>query len=155
MPIFTAPFSTVSLSTVAQDVYELTAPSNSRVIIRKCIIGQFSDFGDAQAELIGINIITGSTAAGSGGSAVTSRNVMSHTNAPSAGTAVARNNTTLASSGNLRYADCFNVAAGWYYDPPKEERIELAAGERGVVRISAPADGLTINGTIVYEEIGA
>lgn len=154
MPVFTAAFTATSFSTVARDVFEVTAPTNSRVALRKVIIGQYSDFGDAQAELISVSVITGSTVAGSTGAAITPKNVKGWSTASTCGSAVTANNTTLASSGTVRYADTFNVAAGWYYDPPAAERIIFDASERAVIRITAPADALTANGTLIFEELG-
>ena len=59
-------------------------------------------------------------------------------------------------------ADAFNVAAGWSLrdsmrlsdarEANTQEGIWLAASGRLVVRITAPADSLTMNGTLVFEE---
>jgi hypothetical protein len=51
-------------------------------------------------------------------------------------------------------ADSWNVQAGWRYLPVPEERLVLERDQRLVVRISAPADEITLNGTLVFEEIG-
>ena len=51
-------------------------------------------------------------------------------------------------------ADSWNVAGGWRYYPVPDERIVLEKDQRLVVRISAPADAITLNGTLVFEEIG-
>lgn len=148
--IYTASFSAVAVS-AAQDVFEIVAPSNARVTIRKVVIGQYSDFADAEAEILSVKIIRGHTTSGSGGSSVTPTGPNS--SSPLSGSTVERNNTTVATtSGTDVYADVMNVAAGWYYEPLPEERISISGGERLVVRITAPADALTMNGTIVFEE---
>ncbi len=49
MTVFSAAFSAVSVS-AAQDVFELVAPSDSRVRLLEIDIGQYSDFGDAAEE---------------------------------------------------------------------------------------------------------
>jgi hypothetical protein len=51
-------------------------------------------------------------------------------------------------------ADSFNVQAGCRYLPVPEERIVLEKDPRLVVRITAPAGEVTLNGTLVFEEIG-
>ena len=51
-------------------------------------------------------------------------------------------------------ADTFNAQIGWPTTTP-EERIVLERDQRLVVRISAPADPITLSGTLVFEEIGA
>ena len=48
MTVFTASFSAVAI-TAAQDLFEIVAPSNSRVRLLEIDIGQYTDFGDAQA----------------------------------------------------------------------------------------------------------
>jgi hypothetical protein len=66
------------------------------------------------------------------------------------------NNTVVAADGApvTLVADSFNVQAGWRHLPVPEERIVLEAGQRLVARITAPADEITLNGTLVFEEIG-
>lgn len=161
MPVFTATFAAVSVS-AAQDVFELTAPSTSRVRVKEIRIGQYSDFGDAAAEILSVQVIRGYTTAGSGGAAVTPSNLEPWSRAAAA--TVARNNTTVAQDGSAQIliADSFNIQAGWWWkgDPPDPIRgyvgseIQLAPGAILVVRITAPADAITTNATIVFEETG-
>ena len=155
MPIYTATFSAVAV-TAAQDVFEIVSPSNSRIAIRKVIVGQYTDFGDAAAEILSILIIRGFTTTGSGGSAVVGKNVQGHTGAPTTTAVIAANNTTVALNGTgvTLIADTINIAAGWIYDPPPEERLIVDPSVRLVVRITAPADSITMNGTLIYEELG-
>lgn len=152
-PVFTATFSAVAVS-LAQDLFEIVAHSSSRVEICEIDIGQYSDAGDAQDELLSILIIRGNTTSGSGGSSVTPRNFFSGSRA--AVSTVEANNTTVASAGSpvTMHASSFNVRAGWYHRPPPGERIILEAGERLVVRITAPADEVTMNGTLKFRELG-
>lgn len=152
MPVFSAAFSAISVA-AAQDLWEIVAPTGSdKVTLRELRIGQYSDFGDAQAELISIQLIRGYTTSGSGGAAVTPVNLESASRA--AQTTVERNNTTVATAGtgSVLLADSFNVASGFWYRPPEDERIVLISGERLVVRISLPTDAITTNSTIIFEE---
>lgn len=155
MAIFTATFSAVAVS-VAQDVFELLAPADSRVAIREIRLGQYSDFGDAQAEILSIQLIRGYTTSGSGGTTPTPVNISGHANSAVSTMTVEANNTTVASAGTplTVISDVFNVAAGWWYYPPDDERPILEKAQRLVVRITAPADALTMNATIVFEERG-
>ena len=155
MPIFAATFAAVAV-TAAQDVFEITAAASTRVALREIRLAQYSDAADAQAEMLSIQIMRGHSASGSGGSSVTPANVNGWTAAPAAASAVEANNTTVASSGSpvTLLADSFNVMGGFRYYPVPDERIIVEAGQRLVVRITAPADSLTMNGTIVFEELG-
>jgi hypothetical protein len=151
--VFAASFAAVAVS-AAQDVFELVAATAMVVNLREVRLGQYSDFGDAAAEILSVQIIKGYTVSGSGGSTPTPGDIVA---AAVAGATVEANNTTVANTGTVKIlvADAFNVQAGWWYRPPADERIRLAAGERLVVRITAPADALTMNGTLVFDEAAA
>ena len=155
MAIHMATFAAVSVS-AAQDLFEIVAPAAIKVDIREIRIGQYSDFGDSSAELLSLRIIRGYTTSGSGGSSVTPVKREAASVLTAATTTVEANNTTVAQDGTAEVllADSFNVAGGFRYYPVPEERIRLQAGERLVVRIAAPADALTMNGTVVFEELG-
>lgn len=150
--VYYASFSGVAVS-AAQDVFEIVAPSTKRVKIRSIVLGQYSDFGDAAAEILSVKIIRGFTTSGSGGSTFTPVNRRS--GGAVAGSTVEINNTTVAQDGTgaTLISDVFNVAAGWLHNPPPSEQIWMAASERLVVRITAPADALTMSGTVVLEEV--
>lgn len=149
--IYTASVESVAVS-AAQDVFELVAPSTSTVILHGVVIGQSSDAGDAQAELLPVAIMRGHTTSGSGGSTPTARPL--NPNGASASSTIEANNTTVATtSGVTVYADTFNVQVGWPYIPIPENRIVLAPSQRLVVRIPAPADALTLSATITWEEV--
>ena len=65
------------------------------------------------------------------------------------------NNTTIASGGapqTLR-ASAWNIASEWVYIPDQAERPALQPTQRLVVRITVPADSITLNATLVYEEV--
>lgn len=151
--IFAACFSAVAVS-AAQDVFEIVAAAATVVNIREVRLGQYSDFGDAAAEMLSVQIIKGYTVSGSGGSSVTPGDLAA---AAVAGATVEANNTTVANTGTVKtlLADAFNVQAGFWYRPPADERIHLAAGERLVVRITAPGDAVTMNGTLIFDEAAA
>lgn len=145
---YAATFSAVGMS-AAQDVFEIVSPSTHRVRIRKIILSQYSDFGDAQAELISVKVIRGYTTSGSGGSSATPVNFKPWGSA--AASTVEINNTTVAQDGTgvVLVADAWNVAAGWWLPEP----IWLDVSSRLVVRITAPVDSVTGNGTMIFDEV--
>jgi hypothetical protein len=155
-PVYHFAFENVTLSTAGpSDLFCITAPSNSRVVVREIRLGQFSEFGDAQSELLSLRFLFGSTSVSSGAT-VTGANVQRHTGAPSAGSSVLAPSTTVASSASAAggLADSWNVAGGWYYKPEIVERPVLAPGTRFALRQSTPNDAVSLNGTIVLQEIG-
>lgn len=156
MPIYVATCAAVAV-TAAQDVFELVTHATSRVRIKEIRLGQYTDFGDAAAEMLSVLVIRGNATSGSGGSTATPVNLSPLSGALAAVTVVEINNTTVASTGSpvTLVADAWNIQRGWLWRARcKEEEIEVGVSSRLVVRITAPADSITLNGTIVFEETG-
>jgi|GEM_PF-1074946 len=157
MTVFTASFSAVAIA-AEQDLFELVAPANARVRILEIDIGQYTDFGDAAAEIIPLTMFRGHTVSGSGGTTVTPTNVSTYSRA--AGAVVEANNTTVATTaGSLLWATAWHIQAGFIWRQPEDvqpyhrRQILLAPDERFVIRVGAPADSITTNGTVMFEEI--
>lgn len=144
--------------TVAQDLFELTAPADAVCKIISCVIGQVTDAGDAESELLQITLRRGQGAtSGSGGSAGTE--VTLEAGFAAAGSAVEINNTTqmVAGGGSLQVLreEAFNVQVGWLYQPTPEEYIYVSPGDFFTVALdTAPSDSLTMSGTLIWEELG-
>lgn len=154
---YSVSFSGVAVSAI-QDLFEIKAAAGKPVTLHEVVIEQSSDYGDSAAEGLGIVIKrgTGAITGGSGGSgAVTPAK---HNTSDAAASALAEtNNTTQAVAGGgtittIR-AEAFNVQAGWQYLPLREDRIIFLAAEYCIVSLTgAPADALTMSGTLVFEE---
>lgn len=136
------------------DAFEYVAPADAAVKIHRVMVAQSSDYGDAAAEGLMMRIITGYSTSGSGGSTPTPSPLQKGF-AAAGGTAETMN-TTVASTGSpiTKHSEAFNAQIGVDYRPTPEERIVVSPSERVVVRISAPADALTIAGVMIVEEIG-
>lgn len=164
MTVFTAAFSAVTLTNAGgtQDLFELVPNGTTRLRLLEIELNQYSDFGDAQAEIVALLIMRGHTTTGSGGSAVTPVNLNPYGRASV--TTVARNNTTLASAGSPEtiLASGWHLQAGFIWrpprsDPPEEFRrhIIVKPSQRLVIRLNSTlADDVTANGTVTFEEIG-
>ena len=157
-PIFTYPFSASTLSTAGSvDLWCVTAPSNSRFAVREIRIGQYSEAGDAQAEMLPITFFSGSTAPSSG-TAITGLNInrYSTSETPAATCTVVGPSTTLASTASaaLILADSFNVMGGFHYYPVPSERFIIGRSQRFLVRVGSVNDAVTINGTLLIQEVG-
>lgn len=156
MTQYAATFAAVAV-TAAQDVFEITAPAGKAIRILEVRIAQYSDAGDAEAESLSVQFLRGHPTGGSGGSTLTPVKFNPQIGS-TAGSTVKANNTTVASGSGAEtlLADSMTVSGGFYWravsDPPLG--ILVQAGERFVARITAPADSLTMNGTLVFEEIG-
>lgn len=163
-PIFTYPFAASVLSTSGPtDLWCVTGPSNGRYTVREIVLGQYSDPGDAQAEMLSITFLSGSTAPSSG-TAITGLNINRYSTAqsPAASCTVVGPTTTLAStvSAAVIRAESFNVMGGYRYYPVPAERPVLGLSQRFVIRLTGIAssggvnDPVTMNGTLMLQEIG-
>jgi hypothetical protein len=151
--VYVVPFSAVSVS-AAQDLFEISPADDKPVEIVGIELGQSSDSGDAQDEQLQISIIRGHTTSGSGGSSVTPAPL--NPNDAAAGFTAEVNNTTLASGGTgvLLPTSCWNVRAGYIQWWPEGVRPSAGQGNTTlVVRQTAPADGLTMCGTLYVREL--
>lgn len=150
--MYTVSFSAVAV-TAAQDFFEITPADDKPVEIVGLFLGQTSDSGDAQDEQLQISIIRGFTSSGSGGSAPTPAPLKA--NDAAAGFTAEVNNTTVANTGtsvNL-HQDAWNVRAGysnWWI--PDTEPHANQGNTTIVVRTTAPADSITLSGTLYVRE---
>ena len=159
MTLFSAVISGQTITNAGgdQDIFELVAPANSRVLIHDVILGQTTEEGDAAAELLGILLMRGHTTTGSGGAAVTPVNLNPYSRV--SGCTVARNNTTVAADGSPAtiLADAWNLQAGyvWRMSDILHGKILVKPSQRFVVRLNeTPADDFTAYCTLLFEEIG-
>lgn len=162
MTYYTATFTGIAVS-AAQDLFEIVAPATSRVVIHDLALAQYSDpDATTEAEILSLQIIRGHTTSGSGGAAVTPGALNPYLRA--AASTVERNNTTVAANGTAvtLWSDGWHTQAGFiwrlserFVGMKNENKILLRPSERLVVRLPvAPADAITTNGTLAFEEIG-
>lgn len=152
--MYSASFSAVAV-TLAQDFFEVVAPADAVVRIHQVNLMQYTEFGDAQEEDLAILFKRGQTTSGSGGTAVTPAPL--DFGYAAAGSTVEANNTTKASTGTIStlHSDAWNIRGPYLWLPTPELRINLSPSQRFTVElVGAPADSVTINGTIYFEEIG-
>lgn len=147
---------TATAVTVAADLLEITPATNKPVKIISVNLFQTTDLGDAAEEIIGLLWVRGHTTSGSGGSSPTPRPC--DRSGASAGFTCEVFNTTQASAGTTH-----NLAReGWnirvpYIRPfvPEEQVTATAADTTLILRMAAaPADSITISGSICVEEMG-
>jgi hypothetical protein len=153
--MYTAPFEGVAVS-VAQDFFELVAPTDAVVYVHRVVITQ--DTSEVSEQLVcrlvrGEGTVTG----GSGGSTLTPK--PNAKGDPAFGGTVKANNTTkmVVGTGALspKHREGWNVLSGFDYHPTPEERECISPGDRITVElVTAPAASTTMSGTIVFEEVG-
>ncbi len=156
MAIYSAEFNNIAVTAV-QDFFEVLSPSDAVLVFLGLFLSQHSDAGDAQSEQLRclVQRVTGAPTSGSGGSTATPRPVNSGEVA--SGATVEINNTTQISGGtsvNL-HPFAFNVMAGYDLWIPEMAQWIIAPSTRLVIALeAAPADSLSMNGAIYWNELG-
>jgi hypothetical protein len=152
--MYSVSFTGVAVS-AAVDCFELVAATGKPIVLHEVVIGQSTDEGDAESEMLQVLIKRGiGNDSGSGGSTATPAKHLGGDEA--SGITAETNNTTQAAAGSgslttLR-SECWNVQAGYQYLPMPKHRYVFRPGEALVVSISAPADEITVSATLVFEE---
>jgi len=152
--MYTAVFNNVAVTAI-QDLFELVAPADSVVLLHDIHLSQNTDVGDAAEEVLRIELTSGHTTSGSGGAAVTPVPV-SLGDAAFGGTCEA-NNTTQASAGTIvtKYVWNWNIRVGFDKIFTPETRPVISPSARMCLELpAAPADSVTMSGSITFEEIG-
>lgn len=153
--VYTVKFTAVSVS-AGQDFFEITPADDKPVEIIGLFISQtgVADVGDAQEENLSFSVVRGHTTSGSGGSAPTPVPVKFNDVAAAFTSEV--NNTTIASAGTTTvvHEDAFNVRSGYQnWWPEGAEPYASQANTTIAVRLnSAPADAITLSGTLYVRE---
>lgn len=143
-------------ATAALDLFEGTPADDKIIRILGFRVYQTSDLGDAAEEIIGLSWVRGNTTSGSGGNTSVA-STPGNPHDASAGATWETGNTTAASAGTpvTCYSTGWNVRAPlevvftpeqWVYAKQTDTLLALRM-------LAAPADSLTIGGSIDYEEI--
>lgn len=149
--LYSATFDNVAVST-ATDLFHLTVATDDPIILYGMTLGQTSDLGDAAEEVLRIGLYRGVTG-GTGGTAATEI-AYRNSAAPAANTAVLTVNTTASTVGTLLEVITWNIRVPLMWMPIPELRTRVDAAEDPVVfrLIGAPADAVTMSGTVWWVE---
>jgi len=157
--LYTAAFKSIAV-TAAQDLFEILAPTKAIVLVHGWTLSQITEVSDSAEEmlLLTTNRGVGTVTTGSGGATVTAQ-PLADGDAAFAGT-VKRNNTTIMAVGTgTLEADlevhAWNVRVPYQVIYTPEMRPVISAGNRWTLELeTVPADSITMNGFVTFEEIG-
>lgn len=154
--IYSVEFENVSITNANgdADLFEIAPADDKPCIVHALYFDQISDVGDAAEEMLRYRVIRGHTTGGNGTS-VTPRPLNAHDAAASF--AAEYYGATIAADGtaiNL-HSGAFNIRTGLQLVLPPEMRWHVSQGQGLlVVRLmAAPADDVTMSGTMYVEEI--
>jgi hypothetical protein len=155
--VYTVPLQ-LTAYTAQIDLFDIAPADDKPVILHAIYLGQTTELADAAEEQLGIQIIRGFATVGSGGSSVTATPVNPSDTA--AGATCRTGDTTIAVVGGGStthiHADTWNIRAPYQIIWTPEMRPQCSQGQtRIVVRLTgAPADSVTLAGTLYFEEQG-
>lgn len=155
--IYTVPIA-FAPQTAAIDALEAVAAATGILALKRVVLANSSDAGDAEEEILQVEIkrAAGAYTSGSGGTTPTPVPT-DQEGAASSFTAEVNNDTqAVAGSGTLVTVKSqgWNVRSEFLYIPDDGEEILVSPTDAVIVSISAPADSLTIGGFAVLEEVG-
>lgn len=143
---YTAAINVSAAFTAQIDIFELIAASGKPVALAGFELGQTSEVGDAQEEMLALVLkyVTGAPTSGSGGGTSTFR--PTQPNDAAAGTTLETGNTTKLTGGTSvelkRWS--WNLRSPMLYLPVPETRIVCDAGNRLVLElVTTPADSIS------------
>lgn len=155
MALYSAVFTAVAV-TAQQDFFEVASPADAVTILHYIELGQTTELGDAAEEQLRVLIKRGQTTSGTGGTqAITPQPL--ETGSSAYGGVVDINNTTKASAGTIVTIDAraWNVRSPFVWMPTPEMRPILGPSIRLTVELgTTPADSITMDGVMVFEELG-
>jgi len=147
--IYSVSFTDVAVS-AAQDLFQIEA-NTVPAIIHAVYLSQNSDVGDAAAENLTVRLRRVTDALTN----VTAEAQMDSGDAAANADLNVNDTTALTTGAATLHAEAWNIAMPFVYLPPPELRPIVEVGNVITVNlVSAPADALTMSGTMYFEEIG-
>lgn len=153
---YTLTWDAATAISAAIDIFEVAPADDKPVFLDELAIWNLSDFGDAQDEILTVQIINGYTASGSGGASATVGR-QNPGDAAASFTAECRN-TTLASTGTayVFHEDGWQVRSPYLWTPTDAKWVPYGTQAAPLyVRLPvAPADAITMKAQAKVREIG-
>lgn len=148
----------IAAHTAQIDYFELLTITEKPVLVHAFEIGQLTEVGDAQEEMLALILkrITGAPTSGSGGSSAAAGNVLVPNDTAGSATLEFGNTTKLSGGTSVELARiAWNVRSNYLWMPPPEGRITVGGATRLVLEeATTPADSVTGPvGWILYEEL--
>jgi hypothetical protein len=153
--LYAVSFTAVAV-TAAQDLFEIAPADDKPVYLHALYLAQTTELGDAAEEVLRVSVIRGHATSGSAGSTATARPMQPSDTA--FGGVAEVNNTTIASTGTAveLHVDGWNVRVPYQLVWTPETRPFCTQAQTTIVvrLMAAPADSVTVSGTLLVEELG-
>lgn len=144
---------TIAAASGDYDFFELDAATDKPVEIVAIDIGNKSEVGDAQEEMVAYSIVRGNTTTGNG-TATTPRPLDASDGAASFTAKVVSSTPASVGSPVNLFVSTFNIRAGLQYIFPEAMRPKTQGADLLCIRmLTALADDATISGTVWVREL--
>ncbi len=155
--IYTAQFNGVAV-TAQQDFFEILAATGKPIYIHEVFLEQSTEVGDTQEEGLSILMKRGAGTVTSGTGGTTPTPAPRDVDDTAAGATVEANNTTkmVVGTGTITTleAHAWNVRVPFQRIWTPETRPRIKPGDRWTIELgTTPADSITMNGTVTFEEV--
>lgn len=149
--VYSAPMDAIAFTT-ATDLFEFTVTSDAPILIHALELSQTTDLSDANEEVLRFGWYTGATG-GSGGTALTETDY-NRDDLPAV-TAAVRTGGTASTGGTLKAIHGWNIRIPFdkIWTPEMRPRIDSSEDIATFRLLAAPADSVTISGTVYWEEL--
>lgn len=144
---------TIAAASGDYDFFELDAATDKPIEIVAIDLGNKSEIGDAQEEMVAYSIVRGNTTTGNG-TTTTARPLDSAAGAASFTAKVVSSTPAAAGTAVNLVVSTFNIRAGLQYIFPPEMRPQTSGADLLCVRLlTALADDATFSGTVWVHEL--
>ena len=153
--IYTVSFDQQAFTTALgdYDFFELDAAGEKPIEIVAIFIGNKTEVGDAQEEMVAWSIVRGNTTTGNG-TATTPRPLDASDGAASFAAEVVSSTPASAGTAVTLHADTFNIRTGLQLIFPPDMRPKTQGADLLCVRLlTALADDATLSGTVYVREL--
>jgi hypothetical protein len=154
--VYTVSFSeqTVAAASGDVDLFELVPVDDRPIELVALFLGNKSEIGDAQDEMLSINVVTDVATSGTGGASATPR-PLDQRDGAAGFTAETLNTTITLTAAVTIVADTFNVRGGlqWIFPEIMRPKVDQADTAMYIRLTSAVADDLTLSGTAWVREL--
>jgi hypothetical protein len=153
MRVYSVVASDITISSAA-DVIELAWPSTMAGYLLSVEFGQRTDYGDTLSEGFRLQVVRATTSGTTPGSTPTPAK---HSPGDAVASVVVEVQNSTAAAGTITVLRdiVFNVQAGWLYQPPDNQLVEVAPSGILVLRLqTALTSAVTGSLTVTFAEIG-
>ncbi len=141
--------------TAAGTLWQIIPGTEKPVLIHAIFLSQNTEAGDAAEEMINVEITRDNSVDASGGGSAPAAVPLDGNDAADGATIIEGPTTDASGTPVILHTESLNVRVGWAYIPTPEMRPRADLGDQNIVLqlISTPADSITFDCTVYFEEL--